>query len=456
MKKLVSVLLSICMLLSLTLTACAAEETPNENGTTIILKIGSPAMSVNGKDMPIDEQGTVPVIVNDRTLLPIRAVVEQMGGTVDCNGDTKEVTLSYGDDEIKLTIDSADAYLNGEKQTLDAAPTVINDRTMLPIRFIAESFKFNVEWNASEQTITITKSKTNEEATVKQPEEKQETQNSTSKSLVVYFSATGNTKSLAEKIAEESGSDIFEIVPEEPYTSEDLNYSNSNCRANKEQNDPTARPAISNKIENIDDYDVILIGYPIWWGTMPKIINTFLDTYDLSGKAIMPFCTSGSSGISTSVSAIRNICTNSTVTDGFRGTSSTTDTQIRTWLNNNNFSEAIHMRMKLTANGKEIIIKLNNNETAKDLAATLPCELDFSDFGGSEKIAYPTKTLNTVGISSGTQPNAGDLTLYKPWGNLALFYKDYSYSSDLIPLGSIEKGTENISMLDGKVESELL
>lgn len=456
MKKLISVLLSICMLLSLTLTACAAEETPNENGTTIILKIGSPAMSVNGKDMPIDEQGTVPVIVNDRTLLPVRAVVEQMGGTVDWNGDTKEVTLSYGDDEIKLTIDSADAYLNGEKQTLDAAPTVINDRTMLPIRFIAESFKFNVEWNASEQTITITKTKTTEEATVKQPEEKQETQNSTSKSLVVYFSATGNTKSLAEKIAEESGSDIFEIVPEEPYTSADLNYSNSDCRANKEQNDTSSRPAISSKLDNIDDYDTIFIGYPIWWGTMPKIINTFLDTYDLSGKTIMPFCTSGSSGISTSVSAIRNICTNSTVTDGFRGTSSTTDTQIRTWLNNNNFSEAIHMRMKLTANGKEIIIKLNNNETAKDLAATLPCELDFSDFGGSEKIAYPTKTLNTVGTSSGTQPNAGDLTLYKPWGNLALFYKDYSYSSDLIPFGSIEKGTENISMLDGKVEAELL
>ncbi len=282
------------------------------------------------------------------------------------------------------------------------------------------------------------------------------TDKSVNRVLTVYFSATGNTESLAQKIAAETNSDIFEIVPEEPYTSEDLNYSNSNCRANKEQNDPTARPAISNKIDNIDDYDVVLIGYPIWWGTMPKIINTFLDTYDLSGKTIMPFCTSGSSGISTSVSAIRNICTNSTVTDGFRGTSSTAGTQIRTWLNNNNFSEAIHMRMKLTANGKEIIIKLNNNETAKDLAAMLPCELDFSDFGGSEKIAYPTKTLGTFSTASGTQPNAGDLTLYKPWGNLALFYKNYSYSSDLIPLGSIEKGTENISMLDGKVKAELL
>lgn len=258
MKKLISVLLAMFMLLSLTLTACAAEETQTENAATIILKIGSPTMTVNGKDMPIDEQGTVPVIINDRTLLPVRAVVEQMGGSVGWNGETQEVTLTYGKDEIKLKIDSAEALLNGEKQTLDAAPTVMNDRTMLPIRFIAESFKFNVEWNESEQKVTVTNSKTTQENPVKEPEE---TKEPASKSLVVYFSATGNTKSLAEKIADESGSDIFEIVPEEPYSSDDLNYNNSDCRANKEQNDANARPAISNKIENIEDYDTIFIGY---------------------------------------------------------------------------------------------------------------------------------------------------------------------------------------------------
>ncbi len=258
MKKLISVLLAMFMLLSLTLTACAAEETQTENAATIILKIGSRAMTVNGKDMPIDEQGTVPVIINDRTLLPVRAVVEQMGGSVGWNGETQEVTLTYGKDEIKLKIDSAEALLNGEKQTLDAAPTVMNDRTMLPIRFIAESFKFNVEWNESEQKVTVTNSKTTQENPVKEPEE---TKEPASKSLVVYFSATGNTKSLAEKIADESGSDIFEIVPEEPYSSDDLNYNNSDCRANKEQNDANARPAISNKIENIEDYDTIFIGY---------------------------------------------------------------------------------------------------------------------------------------------------------------------------------------------------
>ena len=159
--------------------------------------------------------------------------------------------------------------------------------------------------------------------------------------LTVYFSATGNTERLAQKIAAETNSDVFEIVPEEPYTSADLNYSNSDCRANKEQNDPTARPAISSTLENLEDYDVIFIGYPIWWGTMPKIINTFLDTYDLSDKTIMPFCTSGSCGISSSVSAIKSACPNADVKTGFRGTSGTTSTQIRTWLTDNNFSDAI-------------------------------------------------------------------------------------------------------------------
>ncbi len=453
MKKLISVLLSICMLLSLTLTACAAEETQNENGTTIILKIGSPAMSVDGKDMPIDEQGTVPVIVNDRTLLPVRAVVEQMGGTVDWNGDTKEVTLSYGDDEIKLTIDSADAYLNGEKQTLDAAPTVINDRTMLPIRFIAESFKFNVEWNASEQTITITKTKTTEEAPVKQPEEKQETQNSMSKSLVVYFSATGNTRSLAEKIAEESGSDIFEIVLEEPYTSADLNYNNSDCRANKEQNDASSRPAISSKLDNIDDYDTIFIGYPIWWGTMPKIINTFLDTYDLSGKTIMPFCTSGSSGISTSVSAIKSACPNADVKNGFRGTSGTISTQIQNWFNENNFeqtaaeenSAAAVKKIKLVWDNSEVVIALENNKTTEDFVSKLPIKAKIEDYNSTEKISRFSDEIYKDTEAAGLKPSVGDVALYAPWGNLSIFYKGWSYSDDLIPIGHIESGLDALT-----------
>ena len=342
MKKLLSIFITICMMFTM-LTSIAAE-----NDLILSLQIGNPVMTVNGTEKPIDAEGTAPVIVNDRTLLPVRAVVEEMGGTVAWDGDTQTVTLNYGDDEIKLVIDNATAYLNNAAQPLDVAPTIINDRTMLPIRFIAESFKFAVSWDENTQTVTITGSvedmqspsvpevtptPTETPAPADTPSDNEKEEN---KMLVVYFSGTGNTKALAETIAETSGADIFEIVPTEPYTNADLNYNDNNCRANREQNDPSARPAIANRIENIDDYDTIFIGYPIWWGTMPRIINTFLDTYDLSGKTIMPFATSGGSGISSSVSAIRNICSDADVKDGMRGTASTSSAQIETWIENNN------------------------------------------------------------------------------------------------------------------------
>ena len=107
-------------------------------------------------------------------------------------------------------------------------------------------------------------------------------QNTDVRSIVVYFSCTGNTKAVAEEVAAQTGSELHEIVPEEPYTEEDLNYNNDNCRANIEMNDPESRPAISNTIENFSEYDTIYIGYPIWWGSLPRIMNTFLDTYDFS------------------------------------------------------------------------------------------------------------------------------------------------------------------------------
>lgn len=116
------------------------------------------------------------------------------------------------------------------------------------------------------------------------------------KVLVAYFSCTNTTKGIAEIIADITGGPLFRIEPEVPYTSADLDY-NSDCRANREQNDSKARPAIRKGIENINDYDVIFLGYPIWWGEAPKIIYTFIEAHELSGKKIVPFCTSHSSGL---------------------------------------------------------------------------------------------------------------------------------------------------------------
>lgn len=118
--------------------------------------------------------------------------------------------------------------------------------------------------------------------------------------LVAYFSVTGNTRQLAEYAAEYYGADLFEIKPRIPYTDEDINYGNNDSRTSKEQNDSTARPEIANAVENMAQYDTVILAYPIWWGQAPRIVDTFLESYDFSGKVIVPFCTSGSSDIGSS------------------------------------------------------------------------------------------------------------------------------------------------------------
>ena len=154
-----------------------------------------------------------------------------------------------------------------------------------------------------------------------------------SNSVVLYFSATGTTKKIAERIAKELNSDIIEIIPKEEYKKEDLDY-NNDCRANREQNDANARPEIKNTID-INKYDTIYLGYPIWWGTNPKIILTLLDKYDFTNKTIIPFCTSGSSDISESVNNIRNYNNSLNVKDGKRFSINDSDETIKDFINNN-------------------------------------------------------------------------------------------------------------------------
>ncbi len=120
------------------------------------------------------------------------------------------------------------------------------------------------------------------------------------KILTAYFSCTGNTERIAGIIADELGADLWEILPETPYTSDDLNYGDAASRTTLEQNDPSARPGILGVPENMAEYDVVFLGYPIWWGRAPKILFTFVESCDLAGKTVVPFCTSGSSGIGSS------------------------------------------------------------------------------------------------------------------------------------------------------------
>lgn len=163
----------------------------------------------------------------------------------------------------------------------------------------------------------------------------EKTEKAGARALVVYFSATGNTKAVAETLAELKGADIYEIVPEQPYTAEDLNYNDRTTRATAEQNDPNARPAIQGSITDFEQYEVVYVGYPIWWGDMPRILYTFFDTCDFSGKTIAPFCTSGGSGLSGTPGTIAELEPGATILDGLHVSNSTagsSESRVSQWL----------------------------------------------------------------------------------------------------------------------------
>ena len=136
------------------------------------------------------------------------------------------------------------------------------------------------------------------------------------KTLVAYFSATGTTEKVAQNLAEVTQSDLFKINPETPYTDADLDWKDENSRSTIEMNDKTSRPAIAGKIDNMADYKVIYLGFPIWWYVAPTIINTFLESYDLSGKTIVLFATSGSSGFGKTAESLQHSASKAKIIEG--------------------------------------------------------------------------------------------------------------------------------------------
>ena len=136
------------------------------------------------------------------------------------------------------------------------------------------------------------------------------------KTLVAYFSATGTTMDVAKRLARATDSDLFAIVPADPYTSADLNWRDKQSRSTLEASDPSCRPTITSRVEHIEDYGTIFLGFPIWWYVAPAIINTFLESYDLSGKTIVLFATSGGSGMGKTASILRACAPDAKIVDG--------------------------------------------------------------------------------------------------------------------------------------------
>ena len=162
------------------------------------------------------------------------------------------------------------------------------------------------------------------------------------KVLVAYFSATGTTEKLAEYAADATGADLYEIQPEKPYTAEDLDYGDSDSRSSVEMDDPDARPAISGSVENMEQYDIVIIGYPNWWASIPMPIASFLEEYDFSGKTIVPFCSHGGGRFGQSLTAIAKLAPNAELGEGlsvhYSGGSSLPD-DIAEWLEINGLKD---------------------------------------------------------------------------------------------------------------------
>ena len=259
--------------------------------------------------------------------------------------------------------------------------------------------------------------------------------------LVIYFSRTGNTEKIAEYLIDITNADSYVIEAAVPYTDADIKYQDDNCRANKEQNDKSVRPEIANPIASIDSYDTIFLGYPIWWGQEPRIIDTFLESYDFSDKTVIPFCTSASSGIATSEKNIKALVPIGNQLEGRRFSSGATKEDVKAWYDTLPLNEEkSDNKLKISVNGTELTATLEDNSSAQALTELLKqgnITVDMSDYGNFEKVGNLPQSLPKNDEKITTVP--GDIILYQ--GNkITIYYAENTW--DFTKLGHINNITQ--------------
>lgn len=252
--------------------------------------------------------------------------------------------------------------------------------------------------------------------------------------LIVYFSCTNTAESIAKHIQTETKGTLYEIVPETPYTADDLKYY-TDCRADREQADPNARPAINGKVGNMENYKVVFLGYPIWHGEAPRIISTFLESYDFTNKTIVPFCTSASSGIGSSDTNLHALAAHANWASGRRFASGTSQSTVADWIESldiklapdGQLQEKI-TKMYITLNGNKLEVTLEKNSSADALVEILK-ENDITytanDYGGFEKVGDIGYTLPQNNTQITTE--AGDVILYQG-RSICLYYDTNSWN----------------------------
>ena len=269
--------------------------------------------------------------------------------------------------------------------------------------------------------------------------------------LVLYASRTNNTERVARQIQTILDCDILEVEPQMPYEDDYnamLERSQEELAAIRQGN----YPAIKTTLENFDNYDIVFIGYPIWYSSMATPMQAFLYEHaaKLAGKRIALFATSGSSGISTSVSEARSLCPDATVIDRTLLLTSSTlsqmENRVTEWLDGIGAGreepetpDVSSLNVNITVGDRTITATMEDNAAARDFLSRLPLEITLNDYNNTtEKIFYPDPALTTEGVTRGCAPTPGDITIYAPWGNVAIFCKSWSHSRDLIKIGRID------------------
>lgn len=289
--------------------------------------------------------------------------------------------------------------------------------------------------------------------------------------LVLYASRTSNTAHVAQLIRTTLDCDILEVEPEVAY---DSDY---NAMLERAQEELAAirrgnYPSIKTSMESFDNYDIVFVGYPIWYGSMSTPMQAFLHSHasKLVGKRIALFATSGSSGISTSVNEVRSLCPNATIIDRTLLLTSSGLSQMATrvpaWLEeigaNREEPETpgeTSMKVNISVGDRTITATMEDNAAGMDFLSRLPLEITLNDYNNkTEKIFYPDPALTTEGVARGCAPTPGDITIYAPWGNVAIFCKSWLHSNDLIKIGRIDgNGIEALTVtgdITVKIERE--
>ena len=280
-----------------------------------------------------------------------------------------------------------------------------------------------------------------------------------SRYLVLFASRTNNTERVAQLIQTTLDCGMLEVEPETAY---DNDY-NSMLERSQEELAAIRQgnyPPVKTSMESFDDYDIVFVGYPIWYGSMATPMQTFLHSHasKLAGKRIALFVTSGSSGISTSVNEARSLCADATIIGRTLLLTSSSLSQMATrvpsWLEEIGVSREepempgeASLKVNISVGDRTITATMEDNAAARDFLSRLPLEVTLSDYSNAEKIFYPSPALTTSKVARGCTPAPGDITIYVPWGNVAIFYKNGSRSNDLIRIGRIDgNGIEALSI----------